>query len=203
MFSSVCLLPSIEPCLWMTRRLLRRMNLNKEMTWPWLRDRARDIMDMDMEDMEDTGATVVITAVTTDRATAIMSLATITMDMEFMDKSQPIISPGNGSIDFLYGNIRISNYNNLQSIVFSLVEYWQGLGSHHHSIFFLLKSYHLRLRLVVRRRIFRIFHSWSSRRHRRYLMHYRRCDDWLLEYRRLDDGGWWLGHDPLPVGLVL
>ena len=31
----------------------------------------------------------------------------------------------------------------------------------------------------------------------------RRCDDWLLEYRRLDDGGWWLGHDPLPVGLVL
>ena len=53
---------------------------------------------------------------------------TVTMNMEFMDKNQPIYSPGNGSNDFLYWNIRRSNYNNLQSIVLSSVEYWQGLG---------------------------------------------------------------------------
>ena len=79
----------------------------------------------DAEHMEDT--TGVITAVTTDRATAITSLATVTMNMEFMDKNQPIYPPGNGLIDFLYGNIRSSNYNNLQSEI-SSVEYWQGLG---------------------------------------------------------------------------
>ena len=63
-------------------------------------------MDMDTVDTEDAehmeDTTGVITAVTTDRATAITSLATVTMNMEFMDENQPIYSPGNGSNDFLY-----------------------------------------------------------------------------------------------------
>ena len=57
---------------------------------------------VDTEDVEDMDTTGVITAVTTDRATALTSLATVTMNMEFMDENQPIYSPGNGSIDFLF-----------------------------------------------------------------------------------------------------
>ena len=51
----------------------------------------------DAEDMEDT--TGVISSVTTDRA--ITSLATVTMNMEFMDKNQPIYPPGNELISYM------------------------------------------------------------------------------------------------------
>ena len=95
MFRFVSLLLSPEPCLWMKRRLLRRLlNLNTKMTWPLLRGRARiiDIMDMDTEDMEDTGAMGVITVVTTDLVTVNMDMdmdmvMVTDMDMDITDRS--------------------------------------------------------------------------------------------------------------------